>query len=247
MSRVITEKEYEIHYYEADYRKQALMTSLIDYFNDVATFQSEGLGIGIDYMKEKNMTWILYKWDINVKEYPKYGEKVIVRTEPCAVKKFYAYRKFYIFNMKKEVIATASSVWLLIDIREKRPLRVTAGLIKAYGLDDDNHEILKIDKIIKLDKEESSLEFKVRYSDIDTNGHVNNEKYAAWLIESVPIDIVSNRTLANMKITYKKETKYGENINVITASKQVEDKIVFSHRILNENGDEITLGETTWK
>jgi hypothetical protein len=29
------------------------MTSLIDYFNDVATFQSEGLGIGIDYMKEK--------------------------------------------------------------------------------------------------------------------------------------------------------------------------------------------------
>ncbi|KYH28073.1 MULTISPECIES: acyl-[acyl-carrier-protein] thioesterase [Clostridium] len=247
MSRVITEKEYEIHYYEADYRKQALMTSLIDYFNDVATFQSEKLGVGIDYMKENNMAWILYKWDINIKEYPKYGEKVIVRTEPCAVKKFYAYRKFYIFNMQKEVIATASSVWLLIDIREKKPLRVTADLIKAYGLDDDNDGILKTDNIIKINEEESSLEFKVRYSDIDTNGHVNNEKYAAWLIESVPIDIVTNRTLVNMKITYKKETKYGENIRVLTASKPIEDKIVFSHRILNKNGDEITLGETTWK
>ncbi|QGU96674.1 acyl-ACP thioesterase [Clostridium bovifaecis] len=247
MSRVITDKEYEVHYYEADYRKQALMTSLIDYFNDVATFQSEELGIGIDYMKENNMAWILYKWDINVTKYPMYGEKIIVRTEPCAAKKFYAYRKFYILNLEKEVIATASSVWLLIDIKERKPMRVTPHLMEVYGLTDDNNEILKVDNIIKLSEEESSIGFKVRYSDIDTNGHVNNEKYAAWLIESIPLDIVLNYTLINMKITYKKETKYGENIKVLTASKNIEDKIIFSHKILKESGEEITLGETTWK
>lgn len=247
MGKIITEKEYEIHYYESDYKRRALMTSLIDYFNDIAIHQSEKLGIGIDYMKEKNMAWVLYKWDISVDKYPLHGDKIIVRTEPCAVKKFYAYRRFYILNSDEEVIATANSLWLLIDVNRKRPLKVTEDLINAYGLTDDSGDVLDIEDIKRLSKEESSLEFKVRYSDIDTNGHVNNEKYAAWFIESVPLDIVLNYTLVNMKITYKKETKYGENINILTAFEKTEDKIVFVHRILKENGEEITLGETTWK
>lgn len=247
MSKIITDKEYEIHYYESDYKKRALMTSLIDYFNDVATYQSEKLGIGIDYMRSHGIAWVLYKWDINVKEYPTYGQKVIVRTEPCAAKKFYAYRRFYIFNSKNEIIATAKSLWLLINIKKRRPMRVSEELIKAFGLTDESDDVLEIDDIMKPSMEQISIGFKIRYSDIDTNGHVNNEKYAGWIIESVPLDIVTNYTLVNMKITYKKETKYGENIRVLTSFKDMEDKKIFIHRILNENGEEVTLGETTWK
>lgn len=247
MSKVITDKEYEVHYYESDYKKRALMTSLIDYFNDVATYQSEVLGIGIDYMRSNDMAWVLYKWDINVKEYPKYGEKVLVRTEPCAVKKFYAYRRFYILNSNNEIIATAKSLWLLINTKKRRPMRISENFIKVFGLTDENNDILEIDDIMKPSIDEASIGFKIRYSDIDTNGHVNNEKYAGWIIESVPLDIVTKYTLVNMKITYKKETKYGENIRVLTSLKDMENKKIFIHRILNENGEEVTLGETTWK
>lgn len=45
------EQEYRIHYYEIDYKKRALITSLMNYFDDVATCQSEKLGVGIDYLR----------------------------------------------------------------------------------------------------------------------------------------------------------------------------------------------------
>lgn len=49
------------------------------------------------------------------------------------------------------------------------------------------------------------MEFIARYSDIDTNRHVNNVKYADWSIEIVPLDIVMSYCLKRMKITYKKK------------------------------------------
>ncbi|MCY6354301.1 acyl-[acyl-carrier-protein] thioesterase [Clostridium sp. ZS2-4] len=246
MSRVLTEKEYEIHFYEVNYKKKALMTSLIDYFNDVAIYQSEELGVGLDYLLERNMAWILYKWDITIKEYPKIGDKIKVRTLPYSLRKFYAYRKFYILDAEGKTIAEANSVWMLIDIKNKRPIRVNEELVKAYGLENNAGESLKIENIDKIQRIDNEILFKVRYSDIDTNGHVNNEKYAAWMIESIPKDVVLNYTLVNIKITYKKETKYGENIKVLTQRNESEDEIVFIHQIVKDE-EELTLGHTVWR
>jgi acyl-ACP thioesterase len=246
MSGRIEEKEYEIHYYEVDYKKRAFIMTLIDYFNDVSTFQSEKLGIGIDYMIENNMAWILYKWDIDVKEYPRYGDKITVTTEPCAFKKFYGYRKFQVLDSNREVIATANSVWLLIDIKERKPVRVTDHIVRTYGLTDKDNEILKIPNIKDLEKVDNSVELKIRYSDIDTNGHVNNGKYSAWLIESVPLEIISKYALTNIKLTYKKESKYGEAVKILSDIDYKENKVVITHRVVREN-EEITLGETVWE
>ncbi|MCY6372124.1 acyl-[acyl-carrier-protein] thioesterase [Clostridium ganghwense] len=247
MAGVLTEKEYEIHFYEVNYKKKALITSLIDYLNDVAIYQSEQLGIGLDYMLENNMAWILYKWDISVKEYPKLGDKIRVRTLAHSIRKFYAYRKFYIVDEQDKIIATANSIWMLIDIKNKKPMRIGKEIEKVYRLTEENVGILKIDNINKVERIDNNVEFKVRYSDIDTNGHVNNEKYAAWIIESVPLDIVLNYTLINIKITYKKETKYGEKIKVLTQKEDKEEYVILIYKIIKDNGEELTLGETTWK
>ncbi|EDS76894.1 acyl-acyl carrier protein thioesterase [Clostridium botulinum C str. Eklund] len=247
MNGIITEKEYEIHYYEAHLKQQATITNIIDFFTDVSSFQSEKLGVGINYMMKNNMAWILYKWDINVKRYPKYREKIFAVTEPYSIKKFYAYRKFYILDENREVIASAQSVWLLIDTKRRRPLRISHEMIEAYGL-VDKETPLKIKNIDKLPQEYKSIDFRVRYSDIDTNGHVNNEKYAAWMIESIPLDIILNYTLKDIKITYKKETMYGESIKVLTGKiKENEDEVVFVHKILRDNEEVLTEGETVWK
>lgn len=247
MGKAVGEKEYEIHFYEIDYKKNILITALIDYFNDVCMDQSEKLGIGLDYIIENGVTWMLYKWDITIKRYPKYREKIKVTTEPYAFKKFYGYRKFSVLDSKGEVIATANSVWILINIENKRPLKIPESMINAYGILKNENSSLKIGNIKKIEKIDNEVEFKVRYSDIDTNGHVNNEKYAAWMIESVPLDVISNNMLKNIKITYKKETKYGERIKVLTENDIKDDKIIFYHKIIKENGEELTLGQTVWE
>ena len=45
------------------------ITSLMNYLDDIAIGQSEQLGVGVDYLKQRNVAWVLYKWDIKIHKY----------------------------------------------------------------------------------------------------------------------------------------------------------------------------------
>jgi medium-chain acyl-[acyl-carrier-protein] hydrolase len=241
------EKEYEIHYYEVDFKRRALITSMIDFLGDIATKQSEELGVGIDYLRVNNCAWVLYKWNVDIYNYPTYGEKIKIRTRPYSMKKFYAYRIFEIFNSQGELIGKADSIWFLINIEKRRPSRINKDIYDFYGVSIDDESVLVIEDIEKPANPSYDKNFNVRYSDIDTNQHVNNAKYIAWAIETVPMEIVLNYTLKNIKVTYEKETKYGETIKVLTEIINEDNQVTAIHKIIDSEEKELTLLKTVWE
>lgn len=247
MKPVVTDREYYIHYYEVDYKKRLLITSIMNYFGDLSIYQSEKGGVGLEYLKENNLGWVIYEWDIHINRYPRYGEKITVRTMPFSLRKFYAYRKFEIIDSKGEKIVTADSVWFLIDTNRRKPKKIVTDMYKAYGIDEDRNQPLDIKKISNLDRIDVEKSFYVRYSDIDTNRHVNNVKYVSWAIETVPKEIVIQYTLTNVKVAYKKETTYGSNISVLTEINKLDNKVHCIHKVVNSDEVELTILETVWE
>ncbi len=74
--------------------------------------------------------------------------------------------------------------------------------------------------------------------------HVNNVKYISWAIETIPFDIVLNYTLKNFVITYEKEVKYGNDINVYSEMVHNDNnEIVFVHKVENERGKKSYLSK----
>lgn len=248
MSRipVVTDRNYNVHYYEVDIHKRVLITSIIDYLGDMAMYQSENLGVGIEHLKEKKMAWVLYKWDITMESYPLLNETIKVKTVAHSFRKFYAYRKYEVIDAGGNRIGYANSVWILINTDRRRPIRITEDMYEAYGIDSTNNNPLDITNIPEINTVHEEKSFQVRYSDIDTNMHVNNVKYVAWALETVPKDVVLNFELKNIKVTYEKETTYGETIKVSTEVISEESKIICRHKIINEEGTELTQLESIW-
>lgn len=247
MVPVVTERKYNIHHYEVDMRAKVLMTSIVNYLSDISIYQSEVLGIGIEYLKESNLGWVLYKWDIDIDSYANYNETITVRTSAYSFRKFYAYRIFEILNSDGEKIGYAKSVWLLINTNKRKPVKITDDLYKAYGIDYENNKPLEIQEIKPVYKIDTNRRFDVRYSDIDTNKHVNNAKYISWALETVPKDVVLDYSIKNIKVTYEKETTYGETIKVCTQVNKNVDNVICYHKIVDENEKELTILETVWK
>lgn len=246
MGSVETVRDYYVHYYEVDYKKQCLINSLMNYFEDIAILQSEKLGIGIDYLNENKIAWVLYKWDIKIERYPVYAETVKVRTYPYSFIKFYAYRRYEVIDSNENVIVSGNSMWLLINTETKRPVKIPEHIYDTYGLSKDNADALEIEDAAPLSKIDNIKEFEVRYSDIDTNRHVNNVKYVDWSIETVPLEIVLNYTLKRLKVTYKKETTYGETIKASIESVKSDSGITCMHKISDLNDRELCILETEW-
>ena len=99
------EFETKIRYSEVDSDGKLSLLGLLNYFQDCSTFQSEELGVGIEYLKEKGMLWALSAWQIVVKRYPGLCENVTVGTAPYEFHGFIGNRNFWMKDSNGEMIA----------------------------------------------------------------------------------------------------------------------------------------------
>jgi len=242
----IANKEYLVHYYEIDYQKRCLITSLLNYFQDLAFLQSDLQGAGIDYLAENKLAWVLYRWDVKIDKYPKYREKVKISTHVYSCIKFYAYRKFEVADESGDTIASADTVWLLVNTDNKRPVKIHDNMCKAFGVSINEKTTLEFENLKEMSEAKIEKEYKVRYSDIDTNRHVNNAKYVDWAIETVPLNITEDYCLIRLKVIYKKEATYGKTVKVFIQTFPKDNSITCLHRIVDNEGKDLCLLEATW-
>lgn len=53
-----------IRYSEVDHNAQLTLPSLVNYFQDCSTFQSEDLGVGMQWLKDQQKAWVLSHWRV---------------------------------------------------------------------------------------------------------------------------------------------------------------------------------------
>ena len=239
------ERDYFVHYYDSDLKRKATISGIMRYFEDIAILHSEYVNIGIDYYINHHVVWMLYKWDIKIKRLPSFMETIKVRTVPTSLKSFHAFRYFDILDEDGDRIVTANSMWLFINTNTKKPIKITDDMFEGYGIHPDDMAELEIGEIGSFENTDSSKEFFIRYSDIDTNKHVNNIKYIDWALEAVPEDLLQNYSLTRVIVNYKKEIGYGSRIVSSASVERGQNTAKCVHRITSGES-ELCVLETHW-
>lgn len=200
--------ESRIRYSEADSRGRATLNAVLDYFQDCSFFQSEELGVGVEYLARNQAAWVLSSWQIEVRRYPSYGDRVVVSTWPYGFKGFLGYRNFTMESPEGEILACADSVWVLLDLRRGRPMRVLPEMMEAYRFLPRLPMGHPPRKMALPEGMEPQDAFPVGKYHIDTNQHVNNGKYVSMAQEYLPLGFEVRR----MRAEYRKAAVYGDMI-----------------------------------
>ena len=237
------EKEYDVRYYETDVNRRLLLSRLTNFFDDCAVAQSEKLGIGIEFLNSKGFSWYLYQWDIKIERLPVFGERVVVRTKPEDFYNFYASRSFELFDEKENLIATAHSLWIFLDIKNKKVARIPQEIFLTYGVGENQKKNLKPLPVRGPENVSFTSEFIVSFRDFDTNFHVNQGVYIDWAIGSFPLDFLSSNFPSSLKCIYKKETNLNEKVKVYT---ELSGNNSFQ-KIVSSDNSEIFFVEMKWK
>ena len=191
----------KVRFSEVNKDKMLTLAGLTDYLQDTCTFQSEGLGVGMDTLRARNEAWVLSSWEIVVKDMPKICDEITVGTFPCSFKGFYGHRNFCVTNAQDEVIALANSLWVYINYETKKPTRIPEEVKSWY--DDVIEAPIEFpwsDRKIKFDGEGVTGEpVPVHSFFIDTNEHMNNGKYILVAEEYLPEDFKVERVRAEYR------------------------------------------------
>lgn len=227
--------ESVVRYSEIDENKYMTLPAMLDLLQDCCTFQSEEIGVGLDYLQQNHRAWVLSSWQVVICRYPKFGEKVRAYTWPYDFKAFLGYRNFKIEDEKGEVIAYANSIWVFLDTERKRPVKVPREVqerycfVAPYDMDYSGRKI-------RLQQDMQAKEpVRVKRFQIDTNRHVNNSKYILMAEEYLP----ETFQVKEMRAEYKKEAVLSDLI--YPKVKSAEHLIMVS--LENEEGEPYALIE----
>lgn len=240
-------RQYFVHVYETNVLKQLTVPAMMRYFEEMALLQSEAAGIGFDYYKKHNVAWVLNQFDIRIRRYPVFGEKIILKTLPVSTYGFLGYRKYWIYSEKQEELVSADTSWIFINPQTKRPVRVNDDMKRGYGQLGDPEQKLPLPEVQAPSRVDQQLEFHVRFSDIDVNKHVNNTHYVEWALEALPAEIRQECSLKNIRIHFRKETTYPA---MILSQVQVEPKpggFGCCHNVSTSDGTLRCLLFTAWE
>lgn len=197
----------KVRYSELDEEGKLSIPSVVNYFQDCSTFQSESLGVGIEYLEKSKKIWMLSHWHILLENEARLCDEIEIGTWAYDFDKTFGYRNFVIRQGDKR-IASASSKWVLYGVEEGRPLKITEEDASMYKK-ELQLEMETKDVRLRIGKEmEERDPFVVRHYHIDTNGHVNNGKYIQMAMEFLPEDF----KIREIVVEYKNQAACGATI-----------------------------------
>jgi acyl-ACP thioesterase len=194
---------------------------------EAASKASTIVGYGPNDAAKTHIAWILLNWKLKIFSRPNWDSKITIKTWPRNMIKYYSARDFEIYDDKNNLIAIASSKWVLINTETGKISKIDDEIVSKYDcLNKSVFEDGNFDKIPEPKASTRTFEHIIQRREIDTNHHVNNTNYIDYAYEALPQEIYDTVDFQNVEILYKHEAKYEEKINCFYSKLETGEHIV---------------------
>ncbi|MBQ7717705.1 MAG: hypothetical protein IJT38_00165 [Clostridia bacterium] len=199
----------EIKYSDLAPNGDASLPAILRFYQDTAINHSAHAGYPLERLYGDDRAWILLSMNTDILRYPHYREQVNVTTYTTAFERCFGYRAFEITDCEGNILTTAASFWVFMDIKKGRPVRIYDDIPEKYGIEPkDTPEYIK--REFETAEGADICDISVGKRDLDTNNHVNNVKLAEFLLEAMPIEA----KIKKAQIYYKHAAYEGEILTV---------------------------------
>ena len=192
---------------DADLTGRIKLFNVLNTFQDTAELAVEKIEGTSTELYERGFAWILARYEINFHgELPAITQKFTVSTyhDP-----FHGYNTLRNFELSAgdNLIVSAKTSWLLVDVRSGRPVKPLAHLPEISGGDkaEISPDFTNIPHISNAEREEY---ITVHKHDTDYNGHVNHAIYFRWLSD------YSGKKFRRICASFRSGAKLGERIRL---------------------------------
>ena len=208
--RRLWENEYVLRSGDFDKFNRIKPAAVLDLFQDAAGQHAAELGLGFDQMLERSYLWVMRKIKFRVLSAPMPHQRVVVKTWPLAPGRLSYRREYAIESLEGQRLIVGSSEWVVIHSQERKLLSVP----DLYPFTDGFHEEMmfegKLGKVPEFPGVGEPYTLRAGFSDLDANGHVNNARYAAFVLDALAPD----RELDTFQIDYRKEVLHGTTLEL---------------------------------
>jgi len=164
---------------DVDRNQVMLLPQLFKLLQEAAVQHADLFGVGVRGIAERGTSWVLNRLAVELSRYPRRDETIRVTTWSTGVHGFKGYREFRLHS-GDELLLSASSLWLWIDLRTRTLTRVPAEIAATFPVGSGSTPYRPDLDHLRLTPPADAapvLKLDLRYSDQDANSHINHTAY----------------------------------------------------------------------
>ena len=194
---------------DVDMRRRLRPSVLFAMLEEAAIAHTEALGMGREKTLDRGLLWIVTLQRISVRRLPVYDETVTLQSWPGRTMHLFFPRYFRMLDAAGEVLLEGSALWSLMD-RDQRSVVFPSdhGIVIPGCVTGWESALPRPAKPIPQTEE---CRFRVPYSYIDLNGHMNNVRYFDLAEDVLPPEL-HERELRELVVDYSSEARLGEEL-----------------------------------
>ena len=199
-----------------------------------------------DRVGEFGLFWVMAGMRVEFETLPMRGESVHITTWHGGRSRLLFYRAFKAVGDDGRSLASAVSSFALVNRETRKMVRTSAFPVKIPVCElGDEHQALIPDRLGAMEVPDGGLQWQAGFRDLDINGHVNNVRYAEWVLETVPGEVLMNRHLACLELEFKSEIRFGETLRSVGIV--AEEPGLFEHAVIKDSETLACRARTLWR
>ena len=212
LAKTVWACEYEINSLLINTQGRLGLYALLNLLQDVGWSHAHTLGHGHEDTAGRKAMWVLTRQRVQMSEWPLWGNRLKIETWLRPTTGAFVSRDFRVYVGEK-MIGEATSSFLLLNNETRKPMREDLSKL-GFPMRSENHVSFDAEKVQPVSDVKTLTKFEVRNSDIDMNNHVNNTRYAQWVLDAIPFASHAKFLLKQYEINFIAETKSGDVVHI---------------------------------
>ncbi len=196
---------------DVDMFRRLRTSELFRLLQEASIAHTEQLGMGREKTLDKGLLWILLLQRAEISRMPEYDENIVLKSWPGKTMHLLFPRYYSMETAAGEHLLSASAIWGLVDQNTRKMIFPEKFGIVIEGM-NTGEEIGLPSAPRRLECTES-VPFKVPFSYVDINGHMNNAHYFDLVEDCIPA-AADGEALKSIQVEYSNEARCGESFTV---------------------------------
>jgi len=212
MTQAIWTQTYPVNTLVVNPQKRLGLVGLLGILQDVAWMHADHLGHGYEATIDAGALWVLSRQKLVMADWPRWRDQLTVRTWVRPIKGPMFLRDYEMLIGERKV-GECTAGWFTLDAKTRRPVRLAAAG-QRFAWREEGALATTPGKIASLADLAQLASFSVRNSDLDLNGHVNNTRYAQWILDAAPNEAHRDCRVAAYEVNFLAEIQVGDAVAI---------------------------------
>ena len=211
MSPDILEKPVHLKTAHVDLYRRLRLSSMFSLFQEAAIEHTILLGCPREKTLDRGLLWVVSLSSVLIHRLPEYDEHLLIRTWAGTDMHLFFPRYWQLCDSQGVPVAEASSLWALMDAKERK-----IAFPEKYGISipgGETGEEIPLPKRYAVRNTDHTSSIVIPPSLVDMNGHLNNARYIDVVQDLLPFEYY-RKEIREISIEYVNEVRLGQNLQV---------------------------------